>query len=104
MAGADDLPRSPSPSLAPNEFIEMLRDADTLLALMGSESLPVVADLADEVTARANRAGASELANAAWAVNRIASGHQGGVALAGAMWDLTRAMTQAQGDYHLQAG
>lgn len=104
MAGADDLPESRSPSLAPNEFIEMLRDADTLLALMGSEPLPVVAELAGQVTVRASRAGASEIANAACAVNRIASGRQGGAGLAGAMWDLTRAMTRAQGKYHLPAG
>lgn len=102
MTAITNLPTSRSPSLAPSEFVEMLRDADTLLTLMGSEPLRVVADLANELTARANDAGAREIANAARKVGRIASGHRD-VALAGAMRDLTSAITRAQREYHLDA-
>jgi hypothetical protein len=95
-----DLPTKQSPPLASTDFIEMLRDADTLLALMGSEPLGVIADLAHQLTACANGAGAGEVANAASVVGRIASTHEG-VALAGAMHDLTSAITDAQRAYHL---
>jgi hypothetical protein len=102
MTGNIDLPTRRSPSLAPGGFVEMLQEADTLLALMGSEPLCVVADLANELTARANDAGAPEIANAASKVSRLASGHRE-VVLAGAIRDLTSAITQAQRDYHLDA-
>jgi hypothetical protein len=97
-----DIPTlSRSPSLAPS-FREMLRDADALLALMGSEPLCVVADLADQLTACANDAGAREIANAASAVSRIASRREG-VALTGPMHDLTNAIAHAQDAYRLDA-
>src|SRR5579863_94874 len=92
--------RSQAPPLVPSEFIEILRDADALLALMGREPLDVVGELATQLTACANEAGAHELANAASAVSRIALGHEG-VALAGAMQRLTAAMSDAQHAYRL---
>ncbi|HTV26513.1 MAG TPA: hypothetical protein VMF32_01900 [Xanthobacteraceae bacterium] len=95
-----DLPPNPSPSLVPASFVEMLRDADQLLALMGSEPLGVVADLASQLTASANDAGASEVARAASMVGRLASAHDG-VALTGAMHHLTSAITDAQRAYHV---
>jgi len=95
-----DLPPNPSPSLVPASFVEMLRDADQLLALMGSEPLGVVADLASHLTASANDAGASEVARAASMVGRLASAHDG-VALTGAMHHLTSAITDAQRAYHV---
>lgn len=95
-----DLPTNPSPSLVPPSFVEMLRGADRLLALMGSEPLDVVADLASHVTACANDAGAREVARAASRVGRIASAHEG-VTLTGAMHHLTSAITDAQRAYHV---
>jgi hypothetical protein len=90
-----------APPLAPSGFLEILQDADALLALMGSEPLGVVADLADALTVSANGAGAQEIAQAASAVSRIASGPQP-VALAGAMRDLTAAIIRAQHAYHIE--
>ena len=95
-----DLPTNHSPSLVPTNFVEMLRDADQLLALMGSEPLGVVADLAGQLTACANDAGANEVARAASVVGRIASAHEG-VTLTGAMHHLTSAITDAQRAYHV---
>lgn len=80
----------------------MLRDADALLALMGREPLDVVGVLATQLTACANDAGAQEIANAASAISRIASAHEG-VALTGAMQRLTAAMSHAQHAYQLDA-
>jgi hypothetical protein len=91
-----------SPSLAPSNFVEILERADSLLALMGSETLDVVADLADSLTGSANDAGATEIAEAANVVRRIASGHKP-VALAGAMRDLTAAIARARHDYLLES-
>lgn len=93
---------SPPLSPAPDRFIEMLRDADALLALMGRESLGVVGDLATQLTERANDAGEHEIANAASAVGRIACAREG-AALAGAMQTLARAMSRAQVARHLDA-
>jgi hypothetical protein len=90
------------PSPAPDGFIEMLRDADALLALMGREPLGVVGNIAMQLTACANDAGAHEIANAASAVSRIASTREG-AALAGAMQRLTSAMAHAQHAYQLDA-
>ncbi len=84
-----------APSLAPTGFTEMLRDADALLALMGSEPLDVVAQLANSLTDSAHDAGAVEIAVAADAVRHIASAHKP-VALAGPMRDLTAAITRAR--------
>ena len=89
-----------APSLAPLDFAEILQDADALLKLMGSEPLDVVADLANSLTGYANEVGALEIAQAADSVRRIASGHKP-VALAGAMRDLTDAITRARHEYHL---
>lgn len=91
-----------APALVPSDFVDVLRDADALLALMGSEELCVVADLADGLNASAIGAGASQIAEAASAVKRIASGHRP-VALTGAMRDLTEAIARAQHEYHLES-
>ncbi len=95
-----DMQSSQAPPLVPNEFIEILRDADALLALMGREPLDVVGELATQLTACANEAGAHEIANAASVVSQIASAHEA-VALAGAMQRLTAAMSDAQHAYRL---
>jgi hypothetical protein len=91
-----------APSLAPTGFNEMLRDADALLELMGSEPLDVVAQLANSLTRSANDAGAVEIAAAASAVRRIASAHKP-VALAGPMRDLTAAITRARHECHFES-
>lgn len=84
-----------APPLAPQNFAEMLQDADELLALIANQPLPTVAEVAQSLTHCANEAGAREIAEAANAVSRIASGHQAAV-LAGAIRDLSAAITQAQ--------
>jgi len=93
-----------SPLLAPTScgLIEMLRDADALLELMGREPLGVVGTLAMQLTTCANDAGACEIADAASAVSRIASAREG-AALAGAMQRLASAMSHAQRAYQLDA-
>ncbi len=90
-----------APSLAPGEFAELLQGADAFLEMMGSEPLDVVADLANILTVCATGASARDVAEAAGAVGRIASGRQP-VALAGAMRNLTEAITRAQHEYHLK--
>ena len=82
-------------------FIEILRDADALLALMASEELCVVADIAGSLNVSATDAGAAEIAEAASTVKRIASAHHP-VALTGAMRDLTDAIARAQHEYHVE--
>ncbi len=91
-----------APPLAPtsSDFLELLRDADALLGLMGREPLGVVANVAMRVTACANDAGAHEIADAASAVSRIASAREG-AALAGAMQRLAIAISHAQRTYQL---
>ena len=89
-----------SPPLAPMGLAEFLRDADALLTLMGSESLDVVAQLAHSLNHSASDAGATELAEAARALRRIASGRQP-VTLVGAMHNLSAALARAQREYHL---
>ncbi len=84
-----------SPPLAPIGINDILRDADALLALMGKETLGVVADLANTLTISARLAGASEIEEAASNVRRLASGH-GPVALTGAMRALTDAIARTQ--------
>lgn len=91
-----------APALGPIDFAEMLRDADALLALMGSEPLKVVADLANSLTGSANDAGAVEIAEAATAVRRIASG-QKPVVLAGPMRELTAAIARARHECHRES-
>lgn len=100
----DDQPNSFSPPLSPalGDFMEILRDADALLALMGREPLAVVGSLASELTARANDAGEVEIANAASAVGRMASAREG-AALVGAMQRLASAMIHAQAVHHVDA-
>lgn len=99
-----DNPLINAPPLAPtcSGFIEMLRDADTLLGLMGREPLGVVGNLATQLSACASEAGAYEIADAANAIGRIASAREG-AALAGAMQRLAGAMAHAQRSYHLDA-
>lgn len=87
-----------APSLAPKTFMEILQDADALLALIGNRPLPTVAEVALTLSHSANEAGSRELAEAAIAVSRIASGHQA-VALAGAIRDLAAAIARAQQEY-----
>jgi hypothetical protein len=104
-ADMDDIrSHTDSPPLSPaaGGFIEMLRDGDALLALMGREPLGVVGSLATQLTERANDAGEHEIANAASAVCRIACAREG-AALAGAMQRLAVAMTHAQVAHHLDA-
>ena len=97
-------PLTSAPPLAPtsSSLIEMLRDADALLELMGREPLGVVGNLAMQLTTCANDAGAREIADAASAVSRIASAREG-AALAGAMQRLARAISYAQRAYQLDA-
>jgi len=90
-----------APCLAPNDFAEILQDADELLALMGSTPLEVVADLANTLSVSANGAEAWEIAEAANAVRRIASGHQAAT-LTVAMRNLTEAIARAQHDYRIE--
>ena len=91
-----------SPPLAPTSsgFVEMLRAADALLGLMAREPLNVVGNLAMQLTACANVAGAHEIADAANAICRIASAREG-AALAGAMQRLASAISNAQREYQL---
>lgn len=89
---AGEVTTQPQPA---GDVAGMLREADDLLALMGSEALGVVADLADGLSASANYAGVRQIAEAASAVSRIATGRQA-AALAGAMHDLTAAITRAR--------
>ena len=96
------LTNSPPLAPAPRGFIELLRDADALLELMGREPLDVVGNLAMHVTTCANDAGAHDIANAANAVSRIVSAHDG-AALAGAMQRLVSAISRAQHTYQLDA-
>ena len=83
-----------APPLVPLSINDILRDADTLLALMGKESLDVVADLAATLTASAHAAGAWDIEEAAHNVQRVASG-RGPVMLASAMRALTDAIARS---------
>jgi hypothetical protein len=87
--------RTVAPPLAPGGIPDILRDADALLALMGMESLGVVAELANTLSASAHDAGAWDIEDAARNVNRLASSH-GAVVLAGAMRELTDAVARTE--------
>jgi hypothetical protein len=89
-----------APPIAPKDLVEVLQDADALLTLIGNRPLPTVAEVAQSLTHSAHEAGAHELAEAAEAVSRIASGHQA-VALAGAIRNLSAAIVRAQREYHV---
>ena len=91
-----------APAIGRIDFAEMMQASDVLLALMGSEPLDVVADLATSLTGSANDAGALEIAEAANTVRRIASAHKP-VALAGAMHDLTAAIARARSGSRLES-
>jgi hypothetical protein len=82
-----------APPLAPIAMHDILRDADALLALMGKESLGVVAELANTLTVSAHDAGEREIEDAAGNVRRLAS-CRGPVVLAGAMRALTDAIAR----------
>jgi len=84
-----------APPLVPAGINDILRDADALLALMGKESLDVVAELAATLTASAHAAGAWDIEEAARNVQRVASGH-GPVMLAAAMRALTDAIARTE--------
>lgn len=84
-----------APPLAPVAIHDILRDADVLLALMGKETLGVVADLANTLTISAREAGAREIEEAASNVRRLASG-RGPVALTSAMSALTEAIARTE--------
>jgi len=73
----------------------VLQDADALLALMGREPLCVVAELADTLIHSAHEAGASEIESAANDLRNLISG-RGPVALTGAMYALTEAITRTE--------
>jgi hypothetical protein len=88
--------------LASSSFLQILRDADALLALMGSESLYTVARLANVLSTSAKDAGDCDLAEAAKSVGRIASGEKP-VALTAAFRNLTAAIARAQLDHSLSA-
>src|SRR5215469_11651459 len=84
-----------APPVAPDSVSDILRDADALLALMGRESLDVVADLAVALTISAHAAGAYDIEEAAHDVHRIASAN-GPVMLAAAMRALTEAIVRTE--------
>jgi hypothetical protein len=84
-----------APPLAPIGINDILQDADALIALMGKESLDVVAELAQALGVSAHGAGAWEIEEAARNVARLASG-RGPVALAGAMRALTDAIARTE--------
>ncbi len=84
-----------APPLAPLGINDILQDADALLALMGKESLDVVADLANALTVSAHDAGASDIEEAARNLGRLAAG-RGPVALAGAMRALADAISRTE--------
>lgn len=84
-----------APPLAPIAVHDILRHADALLALMGKESLDVVAELANTLTVSAHDAGAREIEEAAINVRHLAS-CRGPVALAGAMRALTDAIARTE--------
>jgi HAMP domain-containing protein len=84
-----------APPLAPISMHDILRVADALRALMGKESLGVVAELANTLTVSAHDAGAREIEEAASNVRRLAS-CRGPVVLAGAMRALTDAITRTE--------
>jgi hypothetical protein len=84
-----------APPLAPIAIHAILRDADALLALMGKETLGVVAELANTLTISAHQAGAWEIEEAASNLRCLASGH-GPVVLAAAMRALTDAIARTE--------
>jgi hypothetical protein len=84
-----------APPLAPIGIADILRDADSLLDLMGKEPLDVVAELANTLTVSAHEAGARDIEEAASNVRRLASG-RGPVALTGAMRALTDAVARTE--------
>jgi hypothetical protein len=95
------VPASVAPPLVPSHFVEMLQDADELLALMARESLDVVAELANALSVSAQGTGAWEIAETARAVQRVASGHRP-ASLAGPMRALTAAVERARRQYQLE--
>jgi hypothetical protein len=84
-----------APPLAPVGINEILQDADALIALMGKESLDVVAELANTLTVSAHDAGAWDIEEAARNVGRLAAS-RGPVVLAGAMRALTDAIARTE--------
>ena len=86
---------SGAPPLAPVGINEILQDADALIALMGKESLDVVAELADRLTVSAHDAGAWDIEEAARNVGRVAGSH-GPVVLTAAMRALTDAIARTE--------
>jgi len=92
---SDSETRPPAPPLVPVAIHDILREADALVALMGKETLGVVAELANTLTVSAHEAGAWEIEEAASNVRRLAAGG-GPVALAGAMRALTDAIARTE--------
>ena len=93
---ADSISRAPA-----RNFVEILQDADDVVALMAREPLEVVAELANALWVSAQRSGAYEVAETADVVQRIAAGHRS-TALTGPMRDLTAALARARRNYHLE--
>jgi hypothetical protein len=87
--------RPVAPPLAPLAIHDILCDADVLLALMGKETLGVVAELANTLTLSAHDVGAWDIEEAASNVRRLASS-RGPVVLAGAMRALTEAIARTE--------
>jgi hypothetical protein len=83
-----------SPPLVP-DLKGIVQEVDALLELMGRETLPVVAELADTLTTSAHDAGAWEIEAAASNVRRIASGRSP-VVLTGAMHALSDAIARTE--------
>jgi hypothetical protein len=92
---------SVTPPLVPSNFVEMLQEADDVIALMAREPLDVVAELANALSVSAQGTGAWEIAETAGAVQRIASEHRSAT-LTGPMRDLTAAVARARREYHLE--
>jgi|SRR6516162_4907860 hypothetical protein len=84
-----------APPLAPLGINDILQDADALVALMGKESLDIVAELAQALSVSAHGAEAWEIEEAARNVARLASG-RGPVVLASAMRALTDAIARTE--------
>jgi hypothetical protein len=84
-----------APPLAPVGINEILQDADALIALMGKESLDVVAELADTLAVSAHDAGAWDIEEASRTIGRLAASH-GPVVLTPAMRALTDAIARTE--------
>jgi hypothetical protein len=81
----------PAPPLVTSSPDDVLREAEDMLAVMATRSLPSVAQLAASLCASARGAGAADIAAAADAIRLAALSHEG-VALTSPMQKLTDAI------------